>query len=373
MPNDEVSSRIEILRFPLIVGVVFIHNYSTSVHMDHGSIGVTHASALVEFVRFFISQGVARIAVPLFFLMSGYLFFLGGWSREKYISKLKRRIHTLLIPFLFWNIITLVVFAIGESIPQTKMYFSNNVWPPVLSFSLLNYINALFGITVQYPISYQFWFIRDLMTLVILVPVIHFLVARKSALPFIAALLCLWFLTAWPVLWPSAEASFFFSLGVYLSQSGKSVAYLDKLGPWISVTFLGLLIIHSAFPESLLYLHKVVIVFGVPSLWWLTLLAVRAATLKSLLIKLSGASFFVFAAHEPLLIIIRKVSYKLLSPTNGAAILALYFLIPICLIAFLVVLHHYLLKTIPSFLGFITGSANRPHKYRVEEPVLVRS
>src|ERR1035438_3657752 len=234
VPNDEVSSRIEILRFPLIVGVVFIHNYPTSVHMDHGSIGVTHASALVEFVRFFISQGVAIIAVPLFFLMSGYLFFLGGWSREKYVSKLKRRIHTLLIPFLFWNIMTLVVFAIGESIPQTKKYFAYTDWPPVHSFSLLNYINALLGITVQHPISYQFWFIRDLMTLVILVPVIHFLLVRKSALPFIAALFCLWFFTVWPVLWPSVEASFFFSLGAYLSQSGKSVRYLDKLGPWIS-------------------------------------------------------------------------------------------------------------------------------------------
>jgi hypothetical protein len=88
---------------------------------------------------------------------------------------------------------------------------------------------------------------------------------------------------------------------------------------------------------------------------------------------LSGASFFVFAAHEPLLRIIRKASYKLLSPRSGAAILALYFLIPICLIMFLVVLHHYLQKAMPSFLGFITGSDYRSPKYRVEEPVFGRS
>lgn len=360
MPNDNVSSRIDLLRFPLIIGVIFIHNYATSVNMAHGSLGVAKSSIWVDSVRYIISQGVARIAVPLFFLMSGYLFFLGGWSRGIYLSKLKRRIHTLLIPYLFWNITTIVIFAIGESIPQTKMYFSNTVWPPIHSFSLLNYINALLGISVQYPISYQFWFIRDLMTLVILAPVIHFLLARKTALPFIAALLCFWFRAAWPVLWPSVEASLFFSLGAYISQSGRSVTYLDKYGPWIIVTFLVLLIVHCTIPESLLYLHKLVIVVGVPSVWWLTLLAVRIASLKSLLIRLSGASFFVYAAHEPLLNIIRKVSYKLLSPTRGATILMLYFLIPVCLITFLVVLHHYLLKTVPSFLGFITGSVKQP-------------
>ena len=362
MPNDEVSSRIDVLRFPLIVGVVFIHNAATSVHMAHGSIGVMRANAWVEFVTCFVSQGVARVAVPLFFLMSGYLFCAGEWSSEKYLSKLKRRLHTLLIPFLFWNLVTLVVLAIGESIPQTNTYFANTLWPPVHSFSLLTYLNALLGIAVHNPISYQFWFIRDLMALVILVPAIHFLLVRKSALPLISVLFCLWFLAEWPVLWPSVDAFFFFSLGAYLSLPGKRVTYLDKIGPWISVTFIGFLILHSAIPDSPLWVAKAVIVVGVPSLWWLTLLVVRIAALKSLLIRLGGASFFVFAAHEPLLTIIRKVSYKLLSPTSGAAILALYFMIPVCLITFLVVLYYCLLKSIPSFLGFITGSAGRSHK-----------
>jgi surface polysaccharide O-acyltransferase-like enzyme len=369
--NDEISSRIEILRFPLIIGVVFIHTYGMSVHIGHGSIGATHASAWVEFVRVFISQGVARIAVPLFFLSSGYLFFLGGWSQKKYVSKLKRRFHTLLIPFLFWNIITLVIHAVGESVPNIKIYIANTIWPPVHSFSLFNYINALFGIT-QYPISYQFWFIRDLITLVILVPVINLFLARKSALLFVTVLFCMWFISVWPIPWPWVDAVFFFSLGAYLSRSAKNVACLDKLGPWISVIFLGLLVLNTVLSDRLLYIHNAVIVFGVPSLWWLTSLVVRMAMLKSLLIRLSGVSFFVFAAHEPLLTIILKISYKLLSPTSDAMILALYFLIPICLITVLVMLHHYLLKTMPSFLGFITGMVNRPYKYCVEEPVLVQ-
>jgi len=87
--NSDTSSRIEILRFPLIVGVVFIHNFSTTIFMTYGPVGVTHSRVWSDFIRFFVSQGVARVSVPLFFMISGYLFFSGKWSRERYVSKLK--------------------------------------------------------------------------------------------------------------------------------------------------------------------------------------------------------------------------------------------------------------------------------------------
>jgi hypothetical protein len=234
----------------------------------------------------------------------------------------------------------------------------------VRSFSFFNYVNALSGIEVPGPIAYQFWFIRDLMALIVFAPAIHFFLARRTALPFVFALSCLWLFALWPPLWPSVMASSFFCLGAYLSRPGINVAYLDKFGPWISLMFCGLLFLNSAYPDSPEYLGRLAIVFGMPSIWWLAGLAAGKARLKSLLIRLSSASFFVFAAHEPWLTIIRKVSYKLLSPTSGVAILALYLLIPICLVALLVVLHSYLLSTVPTFLGFITGSSYRSNKQR---------
>ena len=362
MTNDgQTSSRIEVLRFPLIVTIVFMHNYPTTVPFTQGTIGVAHNSAWVDFARSFISGGLAQVAVPLFFLISGYLFFLGGWSWERYVDKLRRRIHTLLFPFLFWNLATLAAFALAQSLPQTKMYFTGTLWPPVRSFSFLDCVNALCGITVHFPISFQFWFIRDLMVLVVLAPAVHFLLTRKPALPLVAAFFCLWYLTAWrPDFLSSVQAAFFFTLGAYLSRPGMSIGYLDKFGPWIGTIFLGFVILRSAFPESPLYLRDLMIIFGVPSVWWLGGLAVGKAPLKSWLMRLSGASFFVFAAHEPLLMILRKLSYKLLLPASGTAILALYFSIPICLIVFLAAVHRYLLKTAPSFTGFITGRISRP-------------
>jgi surface polysaccharide O-acyltransferase-like enzyme len=363
--DDKVSKRMEVLRFPLIVLIVFNHNYANSIRSPQGVVTSTDFGGVcVDFVKFLISLGIARVAVPLFFLMSGYLFFLGEWSWAKYSGKLKRRLRTLLIPYLFWNLLTLLVKAIAPTIPRLNAYFFGISLPPLHTFSFVECVNVLFKISMLYlvnPISFQFWFIRNLMGLVLLAPVIHFLLTRRSALPFLAVLFCWWFFSDGPVLWRMVEASLFFSSGAYFSLASKNVTYLDRFGPWISAMFACFLVLYTTFPNvSLLY--KATLVFGVPSLWWLTKLATNTVTLKSWCVSLSGASFFVFAAHEPWLTSISKITYKVLSPTEWAATLALYFLVPICLVTLLVVLYRCLLWTVPSFLAVITGSSYRPHK-----------
>ena len=72
--NSESSVRLSLLRFPLIVGVVFIHAYETMVGFSGGTVGVSQNNFVTEFIRNLISQGFARIAVPMFFLLSGYFF-----------------------------------------------------------------------------------------------------------------------------------------------------------------------------------------------------------------------------------------------------------------------------------------------------------
>ena len=77
MLDSESSLRLNLLRFPLVVLVVFLHAYSSTVGFSDGEIGVSHSMFIVDLVRNFVSRGVATIAVPVFFLMSGYLFFAG--------------------------------------------------------------------------------------------------------------------------------------------------------------------------------------------------------------------------------------------------------------------------------------------------------
>jgi hypothetical protein len=335
MLSKESSIRLNLLRFPLIVGVVFIHAYGTTVGLSGGSVGVAQ-NGITDFVQNSISQGIARTAVPLFFLMSGYLFFAGvTWSKENYFNKIKSRIKTLLIPFLFWNVITLLLIALAQALPATQVYFSgNNV--PIASFGVINYINAILGIS-RFPISYQFWFIRDLMLLVLLTPIINIL-SKKSPITFIAILFIFWFLDIWPINAPSSEATFFFGVGCLLSIMDKDLFSTDKYGVAIATTYIVVLAMDIVSIKSELnpFLHKIGIILGVIALLFSTKLIGKSQALRNTILSLSGASFFVFAAHEPLLTVSRKVAYKLIEPQYTYSVLGLYFLVPILVIIFLV-------------------------------------
>ena len=63
------------LRFPLIVLVVYLHNGSGTVRFANAGIVERSSSPMLDYFVAFLSDGVARVAVPLFFLMAGYLFF----------------------------------------------------------------------------------------------------------------------------------------------------------------------------------------------------------------------------------------------------------------------------------------------------------
>lgn len=98
--NSIKSNTIEWLRFFCIAAVVLIHaaGFNEIISCHHG---------VYDTVRILFSLGLCQVAVPIFFLISGYLFFvrLEEWDTGIWTGKLKKRIKTLLIPYLIWNII----------------------------------------------------------------------------------------------------------------------------------------------------------------------------------------------------------------------------------------------------------------------------
>jgi surface polysaccharide O-acyltransferase-like enzyme len=364
MITQNVSSRLKALRFPLIVGVVFIHAYTTKVLLEGGhQAGTEHVDFAVSFVRNLISQGIARVAVPMFFLMSGYLFFQGyDGSMRAYGRKLQKRVRTLLVPFLLWNTATLMVYAAGEAIPATRVYFANKYWPPVRSFTLRDYANAFLGLTTKYTMSFQFWFIRDLMVLALLAPLFYLLRRRLTAIPLLLALFGLWLTGTWPLLFPADEAILFFVAGAYLSTSDLDICALDQRRYSLGACFALLLVVDAASEGKgvYAYAHKAMILVGLSFLWCLTGVVIQKVRARSWLFRLSASSFFVYAAHEPLLSIVRKSAFRMFAPRSGFAQLSLYFLIPACLITALVIISNLLSDKLPTFMAIITGGEVEP-------------
>ena len=72
--NKYLSDKLKAISFILMGMVVFLHSYNIKIKFASGT-GIIK-QGYNSFTQDFISNGVTRIAVPLFFTISGYLFFL---------------------------------------------------------------------------------------------------------------------------------------------------------------------------------------------------------------------------------------------------------------------------------------------------------
>ena len=355
MIDEESSLRLKLLRFPPIIGVVYIHAYFTSITSNAGTIGTNDTNALTDFIRLLISQGVARIAVPLFFLISGYLFFANfRWSQQTFIKKIRTRMKTLLIPFLFWNLVVLVFYAAVQAVPPFRPYFTGST-ALISAIPFWEYFNVILGIK-GYPIAYHFWFIRDLIVMVVLAPVIA-VILRFAALPFLVALYATWVTGTWPVYIPDNAGLLFFSAGALCAIKGQSLFAFDRFGKLALIALIPIFFIDAFWNTAWfnIYLHRTGLIVGVIASLYATKLIVPHEKLKQMVLQLGEASFFVYAAHEPLLIAARTLAYKFVPLTTPYTMLALYLGIPAVIMTLLVFCHGLLSRIFPRFLSLVTG------------------
>ncbi len=351
----ESSIRLRLLNFPLIVGVVYIHAYGSTIDHAGTTFGPEQLGALTDFVRILISQGLARLAVPMFFLMSGYFFFLGfTWSWREYGKKLAARAKTLLLPYLFWTVLGVAIRFLGQSLPAVKPYFAGEGLL-LADSSAFDLANAVFGFTAA-PLSYHFWFIRDLMLLMILSPV-FILILRYAAIPFLGAIFLAWITATWPMYTPDAVGVLFFSAGGYVATRSRSLFALDRYGLWVLLAYLPVLLADVIWYDASfnLCLHRCGIVLGLVATLFVTKRVSANEKLKITLLRLSESSFFVYAAHEPLLGLTRTFAFQAVSFAWPYTMLLLYLFIPLLVIVGLVAVHTLLGACFPKVLGLVTG------------------
>ncbi len=355
MIDPESSLRLKLLRFPPIVGVIYIHAYESTISYANGTLGRADTNGLTDFIRTLISQGLARIAVPLFFLMSGYLFFASfRWSEQTYTKKVLNRTRSLLVPFLIWNGIGLAVVALAQAIPATRPYFSG-FGSLIADYSAFQYLNALLGLK-GYPIAYHFWFIRDLILLVLLAPVIA-VILRFAFLPFLVTLYICWVADMWPIMAPGVVGLFFFSAGAFLAIKGTSLFALDRYGRVALVAFVPILLVDTLWHDAWynVFFHRTGMIVGVVAALYSTRLITHSTWLTNGIVRLGGASFFVYAAHEPFLRIMRMLSFHFLPLDGPYTILLIYLLLPLLVIAVLLGCHTVLTSLCPRLLSVMTG------------------
>jgi fucose 4-O-acetylase-like acetyltransferase len=356
MRLDRASSdRLALLRFPLSIGVVLAHTYLQDICPTSASTGTCAAGSAPVFAYHLISEGIAKLSVPYFFLLSGYLLFLEfpvSWNG--YLGKLRSRVGSLLVPMLLWNVLALAQLALAQALPGTREHISVGA-AQVADFGVFEYLNALLGLT-RPPLAYQFWFIRDLIILVLLSPVI-WLGLRTVPRLFVTGMFALWFLDAWPVDIPSVRGVAFFAAGAWMGCRGFSLFALDRYGVAFSAAY-PLLLFADALTKGAGFnpwLHDIGVLAGLPAMLFLSGKLLHVAWARKALLLASGSSFLVFAGHEPLLTDMRKILGMLFRPESDSMVLAVYFLLPVVVIAMICLAYIGLQRFAPSVLAVLVG------------------
>lgn len=381
MSDSKLSSQtISFLRFPLIVAVVYIHfNIARKGISVHGiNYGTDNPDWYIYLINLF-SYVFASIAVPLFFFISGFLFYKQGeFNIGIYKKKLYSRIKTLLIPYFLWNLIAIVWQAI-RLIPAFSSLFPG-AYKTELHLSLIRIFNTFFNNTLQngvfvspieyemteiinepYPIDIPLWYIRDLMVMVIISPFIYWII-KKCNVWYILLIGGIWCLKT--LILPDGgyitmliTAVFFFSWGSFYGIN--EIDFVDEMKKYKLILLLYLPIaladMFTLFTFYNSYIHNVGILIGIISVINVSaqMLASGKAKITPLLIN---STFFVYALHKLIIDDVAKIVFSLLHlPDNTFVMLSLYVAIPIITVFICYALYQMIYRLSPAICNLLTG------------------
>ena len=329
--------------------VLFIHaNISSYVSGfdDRSAIGI-------------YTQVITRIlvdnAVPMFFLVSGFLFFL---KRDTYINKWRKRSKSLLVPYLVWCFIGFLIPFVFQQILGLERFFSGNELKKIADFETTDYLRMFWDLRDGAPILSTMWFLRNLIVLTMLTPIIKLLV-NKAGYFFPLILTIIYLCIPFNLPGISSTSLWWFGIGCWFSLGGGNLfsAIRNLSGLKVSIVWLiSFVVILFSYYWDWQYelLHSIFMVVHLVGIYiLLTFISSRYSL--HLIKKISIASFFIYAVHEPWMGYLIGIIFKTLNP--GGIVL---YILPFVFVAFAVAFSYavYLLmkRFSPSLLNMMTGA-----------------
>ena len=386
----EVSTSIVVswLRFPMAVLVVYIHLTPQQNPIFTPISGIDWTRLNFDNIYSILGvtiNNIAAVAVPFFFFSSGYYFFYRTeFSKEIYVRKIKKRAKTLLIPYILWNIIAVLCrylhglwqsqilnVALTEkhslslediySVPNWVSYMWNH-----FTISNTNGIDLL-GLSGSFtaPADLPLWFLRDLIVLSVLTPLIYFAI-KRGKYAFLIVLWIAYILNIETLAGINIIGLFFFSFGAYLSINKKDL--LDTFLKYRSEGIIALIILlpmllfmnGTKFEMAFNHIYCTVGIIAVVAL------AYKMSNKKSLrnfFLKKSNRSFFIYALHTLPIIITSPLGFgtNLLTKTfnslcnSGGEGILTYLIAPIIGVVICLFCFSFLNRFFPKALYYLTG------------------
>lgn len=204
------------------------------------------SGSIVSIFRYWTGEGICRVAVPFFFLASGY-FISNHLDESRYWkNEVMKRAKTLVIPFFAWSVICFVLSSI-------LIIAANYLEHRTLSFGLFSFnrIARSLGIyPFHVPELRQLWFVRVLFVFVLVLPVFKCVVRkfRGAGIMFLFALYLIFKPLGVPLLggrvWEmlnfgyfSFEGAAYFALGMFLYNEHFESLFSNRMYGLLSLLF----------------------------------------------------------------------------------------------------------------------------------------
>lgn len=311
------SDVIDFIKVYALMTVILIHsNFIDDVPEAELSSAQLFSDALD-----FLQRNIFSLAVPIFYFLSGYLFFRDGIpSTSGYLLKWRRRIRSLLIPYLLWNLLGLLLLLLKKTSLLEQHFPQYSTFSPDIATLLEGFwilpVEGAVG-----PYDFVLWFIRNLIIITILAPVAGYLFRylRVFGIVVIAAIAWWWNFNYYSI----ASGLMFFSIGAMFPALNINLRKVTgKLLPllliWAGCVAAGYFVVRIETEAAA----------TVAGLFFITALCRKLVEKNfSVLALLSESLFFIYAFHGLYATTMRSVMIHLVNPDGNLRATVCYLLI----------------------------------------------
>lgn len=367
-----ISRGISALRLPLSIAIVVFHAFSINGKDLFGDTFNASHFKILSGIQHINGAFLADMIVPVFFWISGYLFYnwKESFSLTLYKNKLYSRFNTLLIPYIIWNLLAIFAICIKElpifqsmvNYPGTQLNISLHsvlscFWAYDGSLDAPD-VNIHLISQTPYPVNTALWYCRDLMLVILITPILIRAIAKmKSAfILFLAfAYFSSWFSGLNFQIVQFCTALFFFSWGAYSRLDGSRFDGRAGKKSIFLTLFLSLLYLLLA-KHGIMILARIVKVIN-------TIIVVYACfALAKLYVSrydvngsLSGLSVFIFMSHCIILPRMIKIMGKVLTPYTDISYVLVYAISIILTLAVIWLVYVFLRRYVHRVLKILIG------------------
>ncbi len=344
--NQLLSKVILLLRFPLIVCIVMLH---VELPVQSG------VFPIYDSVRFCMRDGIGNLGVPLFFFISGLLFFYyGDFNLNIYKNKMKKRLKTLVLPYILWNLLFM-----GASLFVQLFIPTLNNQKLLKDYSLIEFLDSFWhynGIAYDCPIHSHLWFLRDLIVMSFFSPLIYFIHKYTKFGGIVILTICYVIGIKTGITGLGVKSWLFFGLGTYFGVNKFNVAKLSYLyiKPLLIISsilfFLTYIVYYNHlqlyYIQRIYYVVSIFTVFGI-----VAFIVSKHSDISS---KFAEYSFFVYVFHGFIISPLNQL-YSSIIPLNTITCILSLFVVTFVATVISIFFYIFLKRFAPKALSLSVG------------------